>query len=55
MASEANNDMVKPAVEADGKKKDDANGRQREVEKVELGASIILSAPVGIKSQNLRW
>ena len=52
MASEANNDMVKPAVEADGKKKDDANSSEREVEKVELGASIILSAPVGIKSQN---
>ena len=45
MEREASKDMVRPAVEADGKKKDNANGGEREVEKVELGAPVILSAP----------
>ena len=36
---------VKPAVEAYGKKENDANGGEREVKKVELGAPIVLSAP----------
>lgn len=32
------------AVEADGEKENDANGGEREVKKVELGAPIVLSA-----------
>ena len=35
----------KPAVEAYGKKENDANGGEREVKKVELGASVVFSAP----------
>ena len=34
-----------PAVETDGEKENDANGSEREVEEVKLGASVLLSAP----------
>ena len=38
--------MWVPAVEADRKEEDDTDGGEREVEKVELGAAILISAPV---------
>ena len=41
------NDMVdgEPAVETDCEKENNTNGGEREIKKVELGATIILSAP----------